>query len=483
MRKLWFVLALCAALLMTSAALADKPAGGVRPRVFNPNAPTPRTEYALVPDSYTYEAGETVVLTATIPEGGYYDFSLTVLDGSYEQEYMADTLRFFYGLTEETYSFDMVWIPGSYVVFYDIYGPAEGEDEEAPLAVSSYFLFEVTECSGANELYSRVQQAAAACRGANEFETVVNIHNWVVNHCEYDYTYTYYSAESLFFLGTGVCNSYSRAFNLLTEAAGIGTRRVLGWAGVISDDTGHAWNAACIDGKWHLYDCTWDDTGNDGYFAYRYCGLPSDLMNLDDDHIVEYIPGGAVSCTSLDSNYFVRTGRWRDECGDAADEMEARLAEGKHRMTVQTGVEFGSDSDAETYILNRIAAAGISATVWTDALGIDCMGVFTVTRGSSDITGAMIGSGWLTLPEETQIIGAEAFTGCEANYVILPDACTTVGGAAFGYSLLWEIRMSENVTDIADDAFAGLPSVLIIAPAGSYAANWALDHGCETAVE
>lgn len=492
MKKLLIALALCAALLLTSAALADGPAGGIRPRTVSPNAPKARSAYGVTTQKDTYEAGETVTFTASMPAGGYWDMSLCVLDGSYADPWTADTLWVSDRITTTTCDYDMIWVPGTYVIFYDIYGPGTGGSglgtsgsvSGSPVNVASgYYDFEVTECTGTNLLYQRAQQTVAACRGEDDFETLVNLHDWVLDHCTYDHSFTYYSAESLFFLETGVCNSYSRAFDLLLRTAGIGSRRVLGWADEIADNTGHAWNAACLDGEWYLYDCTWDDGNSDLYYTYRYCGLPSELMDLDNDHIVQYIPGGEVSCTSMDSNYFVRSGDWRDVCGSAAEETEAALAEGRHRMTVHTGVSFGTNGGGDTYRVNRIAAAGIGAWIWTDALGQMCTGEFTATRGSDDITGRMIGDGTLTLPGDTRTVEAEAFRGCEANYVELPDACVSVGSAAFGYGRLWEIRMGAGVNDIAEDAFAGLPNVMIIAPSGSYAARWALSHGYETAEE
>ncbi|MBQ6174958.1 MAG: leucine-rich repeat protein [Clostridia bacterium] len=474
MRKLWFTLALCAALLMTVPALAGKPVGGLRRRALETGGLQARSPYSVRTDRDTYEAGEPVTILAAIPEGGCYEICLGVLDGSDPDPNIADILWMPGEMTAPSCEYNLIWTPGEYVFFYDIYS-RDAETGDLLPAVSDYCMFTVTETTGTNLLKQKARQAVAACRGKCDFETVINLHDWVLAHCTYDDSETYYSAESLFFLERGVCNSYSRAFDLLLRTAGIDSARVLGWAYEISNESGHAWNAALVDGEWYLYDCTWDDVSS-SYYSHRYCGLPSDLMNLDNEHIVEYIPGGACSCTSMDSNYFVRTGKWRQHCGAAADEMRAQLAAGLHTVSVQTGYDYGPGMEAELYVNNRIVAAGIGATVWNDAAGQMCVGTFSVTRGSNEITGSVHAWRWSTLPESTQIIECFAFEDCKFENLWLPDACTAIEAFAFKDVCLQEIWIGANVTHIDDLAFIGCPDFIIRAPVGSYAAEWAELH-------
>ena len=67
----------------------------------------------------------------------------------------------------------------------------------------------------------------------------------------------------------------------------------------------------------------------------------------------------------------------------------------------------------------------------------------------------------LTLPAGLQVIESEAFAE-----LTNADA----------------IRIPASVTDIAEDAFNGT-SAVILAPAGSYAAQWAADRGLEVIEE
>ncbi|MBR4711665.1 MAG: hypothetical protein IKP10_06490 [Clostridia bacterium] len=472
-RRLW--LTVCAALLLSAAALADGPVGGHRGIELKPKALTPRSAYTVVADKTEYEAGETITFTAAIPEGGSFILTLCVLDGSYENEYMADTLWQPPETAGTQLTYDLAWVPGNYVFFYTVF------DADGAQVNSTYGTFLVRQCGGTNELDRTVAEIVRASRGADDFETLVNLHDWVLDHCEYDYSFTYYSAESLFFLGTGVCNSYTRAFDLLLREAGIPSRRVSGCKDETKpDETGHAWNAAALDGQWYLYDLTWDDVGG-GFYKYQYCGLTNELMDLE--HRRAWYVGGAVNCTSLDSNYFVRSGVWPDYMPDIVDQIEARLAAGGHRFALDPADDCLIVDEISRYIFRSVAAACFSSVPWTDAFGDSCEGTFTARDDTEIITGRLIGEGTLILPADTETVGAEAFAQTTANYVVIGGACTGIGDGAFRDSKVWEITMGSRVTGIGEHAFEGLPNVLIIAPAGSYAANWALNNGFETAEE
>ena len=65
---------------------------------------------------------------------------------------------------------------------------------------------------------------------------------------------------------TGVCESYSEAFQTLCNAVGINCTGIVGTAG-----GGHKWNAVKLDGEWYMCDVTFDDPiGGDANEAYHY---------------------------------------------------------------------------------------------------------------------------------------------------------------------------------------------------------------------
>ncbi len=53
-----------------------------------------------------------------------------------------------------------------------------------------------------------------------------------------------------------VCEGYAKSFKSLCDAQGIACCLIGG--------SGHMWNGVCLDGEWHLVDCTWDDD-EEGY--------------------------------------------------------------------------------------------------------------------------------------------------------------------------------------------------------------------------
>ena len=95
--------------------------------------------------------------------------------------------------------------------------------------------------------------------GMSEKEKALVLHNWLIYNAHYDYTYSNYAANGVLVLGTGVCDSYSRAYGLLLTKVGIENKRLTGDAG-----GGHAWNLVRIGGQWYHVDCTWDDPNDSG---------------------------------------------------------------------------------------------------------------------------------------------------------------------------------------------------------------------------
>ena len=83
----------------------------------------------------------------------------------------------------------------------------------------------------------------------------------------------------------------------------------------------------------------------------------------------------------------------------------------------------------------------------------------------------------MTLPAQLKTIDAEAFAGIETEEIVVPAGCTGIGSRAFaGCGKLRLAVLPASVRSIADDAFEGY-SLTILAPAGSYAAVWAQNHG------
>ncbi|MBR5344362.1 MAG: leucine-rich repeat protein [Clostridia bacterium] len=481
-KHIWISLAVCLIMILVSSiALADRPTGGVKPISRDAYAPR-RSVYCVTTDKDTYEAGETVTFTVNFPENGSYLFSLCIYDETHGVDsYIGDTLWDPGEMTSAQFTYDMIWTPGEYWVFVNFFD-ADGNRVDG----NGYCEFYVTECSGTNQISSMVQQIVSQNRGQNDFETLVNLYTWLMNNCEYDYNYTYYSAESAFLLGTGVCNSYSRALDLLLTEAGIPSRRVVG----NGNGGGHAWNAARLDGTWALYDATWDDGGYD----YYYCGLSDELMS--EDHSPRNYVGGSVTCPSLRNHHWIRTGRWQNWslcCDDDWTEydfdqdMKDRIQGGSASFSIdysdlKNGTiwypigEGSYRTCGATELYMYVTGVDIYGLTFNNQPALDLSAHFNRSTFVLDVTvlGWMNGGdGELDLPDDLTEIGERAFEGTDAANVLVPDGCLSIGNYAFSGSSVTCVTIPNAQTEIGEGAFDGCSPLMIIAPDNSPAAEYA----------
>ena len=91
------------------------------------------------------------------------------------------------------------------------------------------------------------------------------LHDYLIDHAHYDLTLTYQDADGVLLHGTGVCDSYSKAYQLLLQQAGLECRILTGEA---VNENGelepHSWNLVKIGSLWYHVDATWDDPVVDG---------------------------------------------------------------------------------------------------------------------------------------------------------------------------------------------------------------------------
>lgn len=123
-----------------------------------------------------------------------------------------------------------------------------------------------------------VQKAKMITEGIqSDYDKVLAVHDWVANNVWYDYDFLYGRTEDTNYVATEVlrnkntvCAGYANLTAALLRSIGIPTRISEGYAlGITStgswteeilsgQEINHAWNESYVDGRWVIYDVTWD---------------------------------------------------------------------------------------------------------------------------------------------------------------------------------------------------------------------------------
>lgn len=185
----------------------------------------------------------------------------------------------------------------------------------APFAGSVTLEYEIYlyQPSTVDEQVEYLAQQCIASGVQGEYETALWMHDWLTANAKYDYTYTEYYPEGVLLKGTGVCQSYALAYQLLLNRMGIENQVIT------SEEMDHAWNLVKLDGEWCHIDCTWDDPGMGGGENHNYFGMNDALISRD--HVWPRSP--YPDSTALSNYYPVRMGL---NCVDSRESMESLLA-------------------------------------------------------------------------------------------------------------------------------------------------------------
>lgn len=118
-------------------------------------------------------------------------------------------------------------------------------------------------------------------------------------------------------------------------------------------------------------------------------------------------------------------------------------------------------------------------------VAVEGSGPFAVPPGVEAVSAdALAAMPLVSLPGDTREIGAEAFLGCPANRLYVPDGVTAIGAAAFAACPnLLRVRLPGGLTGLPDSLFEGSPLVTVVTPAGGETAAWCAAHGIPTVDE
>ena len=148
----------------------------------------------------------------------------------------------------------------------------------------------------------KVDWIAQKCRETGlteDWDIALWLHDWLIYNANYDYReFPNFHPDGVLLKGTGVCQSYAEAYELLLNEFSI-ENQFLG-----SDEMNHAWNLVKIDGEWCHIDCTWDDPGEGGYECHTYFGVTDKIIGAD--HVWD--TSAYPACTSKINYYPIRMG-------------------------------------------------------------------------------------------------------------------------------------------------------------------------------
>ena len=121
-------------------------------------------------------------------------------------------------------------------------------------------------------------------------EKIKTIHDYIINHTEYDTlktkdindkTYNSNTSYGVLFQGYGICSGYSDAMKLFLDRFNVVNYK-------ISNDQ-HIWNLVLLDGKWYHLDLTWDDPVSDKNITRdNYFLITSKNLKMLDDEVHYY---------------------------------------------------------------------------------------------------------------------------------------------------------------------------------------------------
>ena len=354
--------------------------------------------------------------------------------------------------------------------------------------------------SGTNALQNKINSVAASCKVSDDWQTALNLHEWLVTHMYYDLSLEFYGADSIL-RGYGVCDSYSKIYLMLCKAAEIPVCRV-------TNDS-HAWNAVKLDRAWYYVDCTWDDPSGvkklvSGSEKHTYYCLNDYQLGVDHPLPWDWAGTSRQTCSALDANYFVHTGEWK-KWGDYGWDYNT----GNYTVnTLSEQIQHSFDNGITTYVIDwNSRKDGNNIWLWNMKNG-DLKAVLITDREKAIIHYALprtpfilenesvkvriekaaeqiavkiagwniVETGTLKTPINLRIIQDETFRGNAATTLEIRPGCEEIESGAFRNSGIRTVSVPTSVTRIANDAFAGCGR-LIFRTTNSEAVRYAQEHG------
>ncbi len=216
--------------------------------------------------------------------GGDGDYSCEV--SLYVQDLTEDSSCLEYRYHDAFYlngdSFDYTFTtPGRYIWQFHVF---DGNGQFLLFQTRPFETYEQAEENQPTTVAGKVNQIVSTMitDSMSDYTRALVLHDWLIYNANYDYSYTHYDAAGVLLYGTGVCDSYARAYQMLCTAAGLECIIVTGTATSENGTENHAWNLVKLSGQWYHVDCTWDDPNKGGgYERHTYFCLDDEAMAKD----------------------------------------------------------------------------------------------------------------------------------------------------------------------------------------------------------
>lgn len=298
-----------------------------------------------------------------------------------------------------------------------------------------------------------VRECTAGLTG--DYERALALHDWILEHNEYDYSYTYVSALDVFRHGKSVCAGYQDAYSVLLDVAGIPNFR--------TGNFEHGFNAVQIDGKWCYVDCTWDDNGGSALEQHRYFGLDNNMRYLTygaEFGMFSHDTPTALKDATYRNHYWVRAGYTDAACAEIAGRIQAQLDAGQTRFEVEGSFEGHYGLMLLSAILNDRQWTVDGAQIQLSCYPLDAGKLRCAVIPPDEETGSG-DFGISCLSDGIEII---SYTG-EDDSVTVPAQINgfpvvSIGNAAFaGNYRIREIVLPDSVREIKGNAFKNMPQL------------------------
>ena len=157
-----------------------------------------------------------------------------------------------------------------YPEYFWVTGGWSAASNGVTLTVQPQYSIPGGDLNAAKSKYNKAVQDLISGLSGSEYEKSKTLHDRLIDKVVYAHSNNDQNAYGVLVEGKAVCNGYAKAYQHLMNQAGIPAWYVQGDS--VNPATGtsvsHAWNIVKIDGDWYYTDVTWDDQGDNTFYAY-----------------------------------------------------------------------------------------------------------------------------------------------------------------------------------------------------------------------